>query len=191
MSWNLPGTVLQLRPAETEHVEELFSSMFLGGGMILSQLSAITGLEAHTIQNWVKRGFLTPPEKKRYTQRQLCRILIINMLRSALPLEQICGLLQYINGHLDDERDDLIDDSQLYFLFVKLACYHRQMKDLQGRDAYLEKIMADYQEPVAGAKERVEKVLQIMLTAWAASQLRQVAENMVAQLKSNEAKEKC
>ena len=183
MSWNLPGTVLPIGPAETEHIEELFSSMFLGGGMVLSQVSAITGLEPHTIQNWVKRGFLTPPQKKRYTQRQLCRILIINMLRSALPLEQICGLLQYINGHLDDESDDLIDDSQLYFLFVKLAVYYRQMNNLQERNAYLEKIMADYREPVAGAKERVEKVLQIMLTAWAASQLRQVAENMVKELK--------
>ena len=104
------------------------------------------------------------------------------MLRAALPLERICGLLQYINGHLDDESDDLIDDSQLYFLFVKLAVYHRQMNNSQGRDAYLEKILSSYQEPVAGAKNRVEKVLQIMLTAWAASQLRQAAENMVAQL---------
>jgi len=193
MNWNIPGTVLPAGPAEIERIEDLFSSMFLGGGMVLSQVSNISGLEPYTIQNWVKRGYLTPPEKKRYTQRQLCRILIINMLRSALPLERICGLLQYINGHLDDESDDLIDDSQLYFLFVKLAVYHRQMNDTRGRDTYLEKILRDYREPVPGAKKRVEKVLQIMLTAWAASQLRQVAETMVAQLDSeeNEAKEKC
>ena len=182
MNWNIPGTVLPAGPAEMEHIEDLFSSMFLGGGMVLSQVANITGLEPHTIQNWVKRGYLTPPQKKRYTQRQLCRILIINMLRAALPLERICGLLQYINGHLDDESDDLIDESQLYFLFVKLAVYHRQMHNAQGRDNYLQKILASYQEPVAGAKSRVEKVLQIMLTAWAASLLRQTAENMVAQL---------
>ena len=185
MNWNIPGTVLPAGPAETEHIEDLFASMFLGGGMVLSQVANISGLEPHTIQNWVKRGYLTPPQKKRYTQRQLCRILIINMLRSALPLEQICGLLQYINGHLDDESDDLIDDSQLYFLFVKLAVYHRQMNNTQGRDVYLERILATYQEPVPGAKERVEQVLRIMLTAWAASQLRQVAENMVKELKGD------
>ena len=184
MKWMIPGTVLPAGQAETEHIEDLFSSMFLGGGMVLSQVANITGLEPHTIQNWVKRGFLTPPQKKRYTQRQLCRILIINMLRAALPLEQICGLLEYINGHLDDESDDLIDDSQLYFLFVKLAVYHRKMNNTQGRDAYLEQILRNYAEPVPGARARVEKVLQIMLTAWAASQLRQVAENMVAQLKT-------
>ena len=197
MDWILPGTVLTADPAEIQRMEERFSAMFFGGGITLSQVSNITGVEAHTVQNWVKRGFLTPPQKKRYTQRQLCRIMIINMLRAALPLEQICGLLQYINGHLDDESDDLIDDTQLYFLFIKLAAYHRQIHDTQGRDQYLSQVIKEYAEPVPGAKERVEKVLRIMLTAWAASSLRQVAENMVAQLKAedpsaeNKEKEKC
>lgn len=188
MAWTIPGTVLSAEPTEAERIEELFSSMFLGGGMVLSQVASITGLEPYTIQNWVKRGFLTPPQKKRYTQRQLCRILIINMLRAALSLEQICGLLQYINGHLDDESDDMIDDSQLYFLFVKLAVYHRQLNNIQGHNIYLERIMQEYTEPIPGAKDRVEKVLQIMLAAWAASQLRQKADSMIRQLKTQEQK---
>jgi DNA-binding transcriptional MerR regulator len=129
---------------------------------------------------------LTPPQKKRYSLRQLSRILIINMLRSALPLEKICGLLQYINGSLDDESDDLIDDTQLYFLFLRLASYHRQMQNNTGREEYLQQVLADYTEPQPGAKDRVEKVLRIMLTAWAASQLRQTAERMVAQLYEHE-----
>lgn len=182
MKWTLPGTVLEVGPTETEHLESVFSSMFLAGGMVLSQVASITGLEPYTIQNWVKRGYLSSPQKKRYTQRQLSRIMIINMLRAALPLEQICGLLQYINGHLDDEGDDLIDDMELYFLFVRLAAHHRQIHNGQERDDYLDKILADYKEPVPGAKERVKKVLRIMLTAWTASQLRQAAEGMVAQL---------
>ena len=185
MKWILPGTVLEVSTAETEHLEEVFGSMFLAGGMVLSQVANITGLEPYTIQNWVKRGYLTPPQKKRYTQRQLSRIMIINMLRSALPLERICGLLQYINGHPDDESDDLIDDTQLYLLFLRLASYHRQMHNPEGRDDHLQKILADYAEPEPGAKERVENVLRIMLTAWAASQLRQSAERMVAQLYEN------
>ena len=183
MKWTIPGTVLQICPSEAEHIDEIFSSMFLAGGIVLSQVSSITGLEPYTVQNWVKRGFLVPPQQKRYTLRQLCRIININMLKAALPMEEICGLLQYINGHLDDESDDLIDDSQLYFLFVKLAAYHRQMNDTASTDAYLQKVLADYQEPIPGAKERVEKVLRIMLTAWTASQLRQTAEAMVQQLK--------
>lgn len=183
MEWTIPGTILTARAEETPYLEEKFKSMFLGGGMMLSQVAAVTGLESYTIQNWVKRGFLTNPVQKRYTLRQLCRILNINMLKSALPMEEICGLLQYINGNLSDESDDLIDDSSLYFLFVQLASYHRQMKDPVGRDAYLQELLESYPEPVPGARARVEQVLRIMLTAWAASQLRQQAEEMVNELK--------
>ena len=183
MNWTLPGTVLPTTTQEAMQVQNLFSSMFLGGGMVLSQVCAVTGLESYTVQNWVKRGFLSPPEKKRYSLRQLCRILNINMLKSALPMEDICGLLSYINGKLDSECDDLIDDTALYFLFVRLAACHRQMKDFQGREAYLRQLLAEYQEPVPGARQRVEQVLRIMLTAWAASQLRLEAAKMVENLK--------
>lgn len=183
MEWTIPGTVLTARAEDTPNLEEKFKSMFLGGGMMLSQVSAVTGLEPYTIQNWVKRGFLTNPVQKRYTLRQLCRILNINMLKSALPMEDICGLLQYINGNLNDESDDLIDDTTLYFLFVRLASYHRQMQNDQGRDGHLQELLSQYPEPVPGARDRVEQVLKVMLTAWAASQLRQQAEKMVEELK--------
>ena len=186
MDWIIPGTVLTVRQEETEHIPEMFSSMFLAGGMALGQIANITGLEPYTVQNWVKRGFLSPPRNKRYHLDQLCRILNINMLKSALSLEQICGLLQYINGDLEDERDDLISDSQLYFLFVRLAAYYRQMNNPAGREEYLEKILSEYAEPVTGAKDRVTNVLRIMMTAWAASQLRQVAETMIAKLNEGE-----
>lgn len=183
MKWTIPGTVLQADIRDYNQIETLIRSMFLAGGMVLSQVSNVTGLEPYTVQNWVKRGFLTPPEKKRYSLRQVCRIININMLKSALPMEDICGLLQYINGHLDDESDDLIDDSQLYFLFIRLAANHRQMGNEQGREEAIEKVLADYQEPIPGAKARVEKVLRIMLTAWAAAQLRLAAEKQVQALK--------
>ena len=184
MQWNIPGTVLMATEQDTDHIEERFRAMFLGGGVMLSQVAAVTGLETHTIQNWVKRGFLTSPVNKRYTLRQFCRILNINMLKAALPMEEICGLLQYINGSLDDESDDLIDDTTLYFLFVRLAAQHRLMKDAQGRDQFLSLALADYEEPIPGAKDRVAKVLRVMLTAWAAALLRQTAEKMVLELKN-------
>ena len=185
MDWIIPGTTLAARREDAAHIEDQFKSMFLAGGMVLSQVSSVTGLESHTVQNWVKRGFLTNPQQKRYTLRQLCRIININMLKSVLPLEQICGLLTYINGDLDDESDDLIDDSQLYFLFVRLAANFSVMHNPQGRDTYLDQVLSDYQEPVPGARERVKKVLRIMLTAWAAAQLRQLAEQMVTALQKD------
>ena len=182
MKWTIPGTTLQTPTEEAEHIPEQLSAMFLAGGIQLSQVCAVTGLESHTVQNWVKRGFLSPPVKKRYDLEQLCRIVIINMLKGALSLEQICGLLQYINGDLKNEEDDLIDDSTLYFLFVRLAVYHRQMNDSRGREEYLSKVLDAYSEPVPGARARVEKVLRVMLTAWAAFQLRLAAEKMTMEL---------
>lgn len=183
MQWNIPGTVLTVQKTDAQAIEEQFHAMFLAGGMVLSQVASVTGLEPYTIQNWVKRGFLTKPQQKKYTLRQLCRILNINMLKAALPMEEICGLLQYVNGTLDDESDDLIDDSQLYFLFLRLVLHHQQMNNAAGRDEFLALELENYREPAPGAKERVEKVLTIMLTAWAASRLRQQAESMVKELK--------
>ena len=182
MEWTLPGTVLQIPEKDAAHIQQVFSSLFLGGGIVLSQVSGITGLEPYTVQNWVKRGFLPPPEKKRYSLRQLCRIININMLKSVLPMERICGLLTYINGHLDDVSDDMIDDSQLYFMFVELAMQARELSDEISRENALAQILSSYEEPVPGAKERVAKVLRIMLMGFLAARLQQQTETMVKEI---------
>lgn len=182
MDWTIPGTVLQMHRKDAENIQSVFQAMFLGGGIVLSQVSAITGLEPYTVQNWVKRGFLAAPVHKRYTLRQLCRIINIHMLKSVLPMERICGLLQYINGQLDDESDDIIDDSQLYFMFVRLAARARELDDGEKREQLLEKMMASYEEPIPGAGQRIKQVLRIMLTAYIAARMQQEAEKMLLQL---------
>lgn len=186
MEWTIPGTVLTAPKAEAAYIPEQFRAMFMAGGMVLSQVAAITGLESYMIQNWVKRGFLTSPQNKRYTLRQLCRIININMLKNALPMEQICGLLGYINGNLHDESDDLIDDSALYFMFVQLAARARHIGGNQEWGEAIESVLRDYDEPIPGAKERVAKVLRIMLTAWIAAQVRQQAELAIQALQEEE-----
>ena len=111
---------------------------------------------------------------------QLCRIITINMLRGALPLDRICSLLSYINGSLTDESDDIIDDTVLYFIFVKLAA---RARDLDGGEQWqkaMDETLSDYVEPVPGARVRIEKVLRIMLTAWIATRMRQEAEAMLS-----------
>lgn len=182
MEWVIPGTVIAGRREESDGLQEKFSAMFLAGGIVLSQVSSITGLEAYTVQNWVKRGFLSPPQRKRYTLRQLCRVMNINMLKSVLPMEKICGLLGYINGALDDESDDLIDDTVLYFTFVRLAARAGELPTGPVRHRAIEETLQGYREPVPGARERVEHVLEIMLTAWSAAQLQRQAEEMLAQI---------
>ncbi len=182
MQWIIPGTVLTGEREDAVFLDKQFDSMFLGGGIVLSQVASVTGLEPYTVQNWVKRGFLPPPERKKYSKRQLCRIIIINMLKNVLPMEQICGLLSYINGHLDDESDDIIDDSQLYFMFIRMAAHATVMQNPAGRDSIIARELEGYVEPVPGARERVEKVLRIMLTAWASAQLRAYAEKLLGEL---------
>ena len=182
MNWTIPGTTISAPRSRAEAIESQFQSMFLAGGMVLSQVTSITGLDPYMVQNWVKRGFLTKPQAKRYSLSQLCRIILINMLRGVLPMERICGLLTYINGVMDDESDDIIDDAQLYFIFVRLAARARDLDSAQEWNRSLEEVMADYQEPFPGAKERIEKVLRIMLTAWIATRMRQEAESMLDQL---------
>ena len=182
MQWNIPGTVLNIPLEDAGHVRQQFNSMFLAGGMVLSQVSGVTGLEPYTVQNWVKRGFLAPPVRKRYTLRQLCRIININMLKGVLPMEQICGLLSYVNGNLDDESDDLIDDAQLYFMFLGLASRIQELSTPESREKQLQQVLADYEEPAPGAKLRVEKVLRIMLTAWASAQLQHRAVKLLEEL---------
>ncbi len=182
MKWTIPGTVLQIRREDAEHIEDTFSSMFLAGGITLGQVASITGLEPYTIQNWVKRGFLSPPQNRRYSLGQLCRIILINMLKSALTLETICSLLEYINGKLNEEADDIIDDAALYFLFVKLAARAKQMENAAEWEAALEKLLSDYQEPVPGARERIEKTLRIMVTAWIAARTLQATQKLIEEL---------
>jgi hypothetical protein len=186
MQWNIPGTMLTCPIEEAPQIRERFAAMFLGGDIVLSQVVGITGLESYAVQNWVKRGFLSPPQRKRYSQRQLCRIININMLRSVLPMERICGLLAYVNGHLDDESDDIIDDSQLYFIFVRLAARVGSVNDAGVWEECIAAELKDYQEPVPGAAERVEKVLRIMLTAWCANRLQQQATYMIQELDTKE-----
>ena len=182
MNWTIPGTTIIAPRSQAEAIESQFQSMFLAGGMVLSQVTNITGLDPYMVQNWVKRGFLAKTQAKRYSLNQLCRIILINMLRGALPMDEICEMLRYVNGALDDESDDIIDDAQLYFIFVRLAARARDLDSLQEWNQAMEEGMADYQEPFPGAKERIEMVLRIMLAAWIATRMRQEAENLLDQL---------
>ena len=182
MNWTIPGTTLTDLRANADHVDEMFTSMFLAGGMVLSQVSNITGLEAYTIQNWVKRGFLAPPRNKRYDLEQVCRIITINMLKGALPLEKLCSLMQYINGDLTDESDDIIDDAILYFMFVKLAARARHIGGNQGWEEAISEAMDTYKEPKPGAKDRVNKVLRVMLMAYISSRFKAQVDSMVDEL---------
>ena len=182
MQWIIPGTTLKGIREEVDKTGELFHSLFLAGGLTLSQVATVTGLEPYTIQNWVKRGFLPPPVQKKYNMEQVCRLINMNILKGNMTLEQIVKLMEYLNGDLADESDDLVDDTMLFFFFVKLASRARYMGGTKAWDDALVEITEDYPEPVPGAREKLIRVLKIMLTIWCANQLKAQAEAMIAQL---------
>ena len=191
MQWIIPGTTLEGLRSNADRTDGLFQSMFLAGGLTLSQVSSITGLEPYTVQNWVKRKFLAPPVNKRYDMEQVCRILNINLLKGVLPLEQIIQLMAYINGDLTDESDDIIDESDdiiddtvLYFTFVKLAARARHIGGTKEWGEAIREVLSDYQEPFPGAADRIARVLKIMLTAWIAGRLKQETEDMIKNLEA-------
>lgn len=182
MQWMIPGTTLTGLREKADHTPEQFRALFLAGGLTLSQVANISGLEPYTIQNWVKRGFLSPPVGKRYDMEQVCRILNINILKGAVPLEQIVKLMAYLNGNLTDESDDLVDDTMLFFLFTKLAARARYIGGTKAWDDALEEVTEDYREPVPGAREKLIRVLKVMLTVWCANQLKMQADKMMEEM---------
>ena len=101
-------------------------------------------------------------------------------------MERICSLLGYVNGQLDNEADDMIDDSDLYFMFVRLATRSKELYRAESRDTVLDQELAGYQEPVPGAREKVKAVLRIMLTAWLATRMAQETENMLKELEKED-----
>ena len=182
MQLTIPGTTLVGKREDADRTDGLFQSMFLAGGLTLSQVATVTGLEPYTIQNWVKRGFLSNPKNKRYNMEQVCRIININLLKATLPLEEVTKLMAYLNGDLTDESDDMVDDAVLYFFFVRLAARARYIGGEQTWDDALAEVTASYVEPAPGGREKLEKVLKIMLTAWVSGRIKAEAERMIAEL---------
>ena len=178
----LPGTTLET-DWDSPNPLNVLDAVFSAGGLVLSQVSRLTGLEPHTVQNWVKRGFCSSPVAKRYSIRQFCRLVTINLLKDSLSLPQITDMLSYINNSLADESDDAIDDDQLYRYFVKILqqCEHHALTgDVLAKTVRL--TVQDYAEPFAGAAKRLERVLIVMVTAYFATRLKNEAQRMLQNL---------
>ncbi|MBP3519794.1 MAG: DUF1836 domain-containing protein [Oscillospiraceae bacterium] len=176
MTRTLPGTTIQADLSRSDGVEAVLGPMFLTGGLTLSQVTTLTGLEPYVIQNWVRRGFLSPPQQRRYSRRQLCRILTVNMLKDVLQLEKICSLLSYVNGNLEDESDDLVDDSYLYEKAVWLIA---RSEDSQVTGIQLKEALKDY-SGTPEARERVERVLVAICKGYLSARLKAETEELIS-----------
>lgn len=182
MSCFLPGTQIDIGKknyGQIDIAESVMDNIFQTGGLMLSQVIAMTSLEGYMIQNWVKRGFLSPPVHKLYSRRQFCRIVIINMLKDSMAIEKAVRLLSYINGVLADESDDLIDDSRLYNYYVNMVFMCEQGKH---PDEAISELLDDYNEPIPGAKKRLSKALIIMYNAGLANKYKRKCEQLLGEL---------
>ena len=99
----------------------------------------------------------------------------------AVPEVQVANVeknAQDICGYMTRAHEENVD----VLLLPELSLTGYSCGDLFLQDALLDAALADYVEPVPGAKMRVKQVLRIMLTAWLAARMRQQAENMVGEL---------
>lgn len=178
-----PGTTIEVLELKKGSSKILFDGIFATGGITLSQLSTMTGLEPHVIQNWVKRRFVASPVKKLYSKQQFARVIIINMLRETLQIDAICNLISVIGGDAEDTIDDLIGDDELYHRYVDMIA--EENIDIFDGDticAVVKKATEDFTPRVAGDKLKLQRILQVMLYARASAQLRDNAKEILAML---------
>ncbi len=178
-----PGTTIEVLELKKGSSKILFDGIFATGGITLSQLSTMTGLEPHVIQNWVKRKFVASPVKKLYSKEQFARIIIINMLRESLQIDAICNLISVIGGETEDTTDDLIGDDELYHRYVDMIAEESiVISDKAAVQKATEKSTEDFKPRAVGDKLKLERILQVMLYAHAASKLRDSAKEVLSAL---------
>ena len=182
MAKTYPGMTVEVTQLSQGDSRALFDGVFATGGITLSQVCLMTGLEPYVIQNWVKRGFVTPPQKRVYSREQLARIVIINMLKEELQIERICKLIRLLGGKTADPRDDLISDPELYHRYVDLLAGGVNLSDPSAVEEAARQATADFTESFPGAREQLVRILRVMIYAHAAAELRNNAEEVLSSL---------
>ena len=165
----IPGT--KLKKSETEHLTGLAflkKVFFVSEGVMLTQIRDISGIDSSTLQNWTKRGWVTNAKLKKYNIDQVAHILIINMLRSCMQLDHIAFLIHYINGDVEDTSDDIISDSILYDYICRILERISAQEEiaLNSIGEVVEEITVDYVEPLDGARERLNRALEVIVVTY-------------------------
>ena len=102
------------------------------------------------------------------------------MLKDVLQLEKICSLLSYVNGQLNDESDDLVDDSYLYEKAVWLIAQSEDSRAAaQETGGRLKEALKDY-PGTPEARERVERVLIVICKGYLSARLKAETEELIS-----------
>ena len=184
----IPGT--KLRRSDMNNVtglEFLSKIFFISDGVMLTQIRDISGIDGSTLQNWTKRGWVPLSKSKKYDIDQVAYILIINMLRPCMQLDKIAYMLEYINGDLEDESDDIIRASVLYDYICRIldALVEENQCSFSSIRAVIEKQTTSYTEVMDGAKERLTDALEAIVVAYYATLIKQRSDELVNKLVGN------
>lgn len=161
----LPGTTVEMNMENG--IQDFLNSLFAANGLVLSQVLQLTGLSAHTVQNWVKRKFVSPPVGKKYDCDQFCRIVIINMLNDIFQIDQITRMIDYVAAGTANAS------SLIYTCFVDVLALvpGDAVRTATKLDAIVSKALA--KRSVSGETlNRMQRVLRIMLLAHISVQVR-------------------
>ena len=183
MPITFPGTTIEVLHMKKGASRVLFDGIFATGGITLSQVSVMTGLEPYMIQNWVKRGFVSSPKNRTYSKEQFARIAIINMLREAIQIDRICSLIEAIVDVIDDTCDKLKSDDDLYHLYVDMISDGNiNINDDKSITKAAIRATEDITEKETNAKQQLIRILKIMMYAHTASQLKVLGNEILSTL---------
>ena len=79
----------------------------IGETLLLSSVCGVTGVDAPSVQNWVKRGYVGKTDGKKYSRQQAARVILLNNLRHGLELSKATELIDKAKEH-SLEADDLL-----------------------------------------------------------------------------------
>ncbi len=178
----IPGTTLKFSEQARVSAFSLISPVLEAtGGLTLSQLSKLTGIEGTTIQNWIKRGWVSSTVGKKYSERQVVRILLINMLRSAMKLEDIANLMSYVNGDVEDSSDDIISDISLYNMLCRII-FTAEDEGAFGTEktrSLIDKEISENSRDIAN-EEKLRKAMFVMVMGYRSGYLKNLADNVLS-----------
>jgi len=151
------------------------------GGLSLSQVCSVIGLEGSTIQNWVKRGWVEHPVGKKYEEVHIARILIINALKECIKLEHISQLMRYVNGNPQDGDVPIIKESTLYDYLCEALKQSAKSEDHSktGVEAVINNVIKDYDDANPESRARIRKALTLMIFACVCTDVKRRVEAML------------
>lgn len=181
----IPGTTLLFNSVASEDCFSLIAPLLtVTKGLTLAQVKELTGLETSTIQNWIKRGWVKNPTEKRYGEEQVMRIILINMMRGSMQMEQIAFLMSYINGSVEDRSDDILPDRELFNILCNIIyqCEQKSISDTGYLEKVIESQITKTQISDSALQNKLKTALYAMVLAIFSTRMRDLAQAAYMQL---------